>query len=911
MADEQSILINIVFDPYSVVALDTDGHKVSNAVEYTAARRLVERLKAGDDSISLPLTIVVRQKSLLYGFQDVLGWPAHLVDYRDVSPRPSIQRILRGPLSEDITDERLLAWGIRCPSDLPAVDAEAYERDEQWLIDCALEKVTDCKVWLRAKMLGDQDWMIDWLDFLLTGEVERLHADDYLVQAAEERVREWARAHSDGIPGELVELLLEHMSSGTGGQAATQLVVRFLLQEYEAGHVKFLVTNLPGDLVGPWIRETLSAKSRAVVERLTGRLYAAGRLSRVVEEIDRLVQRELDELNTEDDLDQYIRGMNGFFPSEYLSVVRRFCDSLVADYGSQEFNPEDYYTYWSLVAEKFDLLLGEEEIATENYEEWMQDLLDLARKLHRLRLLEPSAVDEWWRTCTSMMRCEHLLYRLERDCPPALADDVEYLEDEFVRLNKVLNNDYGEWLLDKFPAFLDNPSEARMITQAVELAGDVGEVAETIILLVVDGLRWDWWECLARHLAENGYQIDSDDPVGLAMLPTVTNVSRRAALGRFPLLQLIDFWDDIYDVEVDPDSEALLAARVLGYADQLREIESMPNRRIRNLPHRYVYVNGTTDDVKEALDLPARHYVVVYTSIDRAAHHESEEEVLHETVSTRLRLLAEALGDGIRQNAHLNLTDTRLIVTADHGCAYTRWSEQKSLPTALKSYTEPDPYIERHGRVGRVVVTKDIEDTEAVKQRVKAFYRDRKDEWHVIWGEQAREYGLPREDKKGRQIIAWLSPRNMGYLRRGNGLYVHGGFSFYETFVPLATLQYSEERRLTLPTMLLSGSKNLRKEEPSTILISIGNDNDSELKGTLSIPELRVREFEIEPVPAGDTVLTEVPVNPRQSGEVELSVILRYRIGLSEEMECKKRHLADIAMSRREQMELETKRDLF
>jgi hypothetical protein len=911
MADERGILINVVFDPYSVVVIGTDKHKVSNAAEYSAARLLIERLKAGDDSVSLPLTIVVRRHSLLYGFQDILAWPTHLVNYRDTSPRPSIQTVLRDPLSEDITNERLLAWGIHSVSDLPADDTEIYERDEEWLIDCALEKVTDCKVWFRTNMLHDENWLVDWFDFLLTEEIKRLCADDYLMQVVGKRVKKWAQAHPDGAPGELVELLLKHMSRGTGRQAAMQLVARFLLQYYGPGHVKFLVTNLSADLVVTWIKQRLSMKSKVLMEQLTDRLYIDGRLNTLVQEIDKLVRGEIDELNPKDDLDQYIDRMSGFFPSEYQSVVRRFCNSLVDDYDTGGFDPKTYYTSTSLIAEKFDLFLAQEAIRTEDYQEWMYDLLNLARTLHRLRSVKPTTMDKWWRACTSMMQCEHLLYRLQRDCPQALADGVNYLKGEFVRLNKALNNDYGDWLLNKFPEYLEDPSQARMITQTAQLATEAAEVPETVILLVVDGLRWDWWQCLARHLAESGYQIDSDDSVGLAMLPTVTNVSRRSALGRFPLLQLIDFWDDVYEVDVSPDEEALLAARVLGYADQLREIKPMANKRIRHLPGQYVYVNGTTDDIKEALSLPARHYVVIYTSIDRAAHHESEDEVLRETIPTSLRLLAETLADGISQNPHLDSSKLRLIVTADHGCAYTGWSEQKSLPTALKSYTEPDPYVERHGRVGRVVVSKDMEDIETVKQQVKTFYRDHKTDWHVIWGEQASDYGLPRQDKKGRHIIAWLSPRNMDYLRRGNGLYVHGGFSLYETIVPLTTLRYSEEKRLIVPTILLTGLDELRKEQASTILVSIGNDNDGELTGILSIPELRVWEFEIEPVPAGGIVPTEVPVNPRQSGEVALSVVLHYRVGSSEEMECKKRYLADIAMSRREQMELETKRELF
>ena len=907
MTDGQRVLIKIVFDPHSVVVPDADSHGVSNAAEYSATRRLIERLKAGDDSVSLPLTIVVQKKSLLCGFEDILAWPATLVNYRDASLRPSLQKLLGAPLSEDITDERLLAWGIRSISNLPTEDVESHQLNEEWLIDYVLEQVTSCKVWTRASMLGNENWMIDWFDFLLTGNTERLCSDDYLMQVIENKIEQWLEAHLDGVPDDLVELLFEAMSRGSGGQVARQLIARSLVRQYGTGHAKWLVTNLPSGLVGVWIKKKLSVEAKSVMDQLTAQLYADGRLNTLVQELDKLIGQEMDELNPKADVDQYINGMSGFFPSEYQSGVRRFCNSLVDDYKADEFDPKAYHASLSLIAEKFSPLLDNKAILAKDHQAWMGNLLTLARSLHNLRIATPTTIDQWWRTCTSLMQCEHLLYRLRIGCSPDLTDAITCLEDEFARLNNDLNNDYGDWLLSKFPEYLGDPSQARLITQTTWLATDA---PEAVIILVVDGLRWDWWQCLARHLADRGYhQIESSDAMGLALLPTVTNVSRRAVLGRFPLSQLIEFVDDVYGVDVDPDEEALLAARVLGYADQLRHVKSMPNKKIKHLPNQYIYVNGATEDIREALRLPARHYVVIYTGIDRAAHNENEEQVLQETISTRLRLLAELLADEIDRNRHLDPTALRLIVTADHGCAHTRWSEQKSLPVALKAYTEPDPQIERHGRVAQVVVAGESEEVETVKQQVKVFYEENKDKWYAIWGEDAAKYGLPERDKRGRQVIAWLSPRNMDYLRRGNGLYVHGGFSLYETIVPLAVLRYSRERRFIIPTVIFSGLDKLRKEKPSTILVNIGNDNDRELTGALSIPELRVEEFEIEPVPPSGTVPTEVPVNPTLSGEVALSVTLRYRVGLSEEIEWKKQYTVDIAMSRRELIELETKRE--
>jgi hypothetical protein len=899
-------LIRVIYDPYSITEAESGSFVVGTASEFSHARKMIEDIKAGQPSVTLPWSLIVRRESLLSGFQDILVWDRSLVIFQDASPRAVVESALGFSLPTDITNEHLISWGIRSEKDLP-LDVST-DKDIQWLLDVALENVSGSSIWSQSAMTS-AEWLADWFRYLLAGETERLCSDSYLMEVIENRVKQWLEICLDRVPDDLVELLLEAMSRGSGGQAARQLVARSLLQKYGTGHTKWLVTNLPGDLVGVWIKKKLSAGAKSAVDQLAAQLYADRWLNALVQELDKLVWQEMDELNPKDDVDEYINGMNGFLPSEYQSVVRRFCNSLVDDYEADEFDPKAYYASLNLIAEKFGPLLDNKAILAEDHQTWIGDLLILARTLHNLRSTIPATLDQWWRTCTSMMQCEYLLYRLRRDSPPDLADVIARLEDEFARLNKDLNNDYGDWLLSKFPEYLGDPSQARLITQTAWLATDV---SETVILLIVDGLRWDWWQCLARHLAEWGYQIESGDSMGLAMLPTVTSVSRRAALGRFSLSQLVDFVDDVYGVDIDPDEEALLAARVLGYAARLRHVKSMPNKKIKYLPDQYVYVNGTIGDIQQALRLPASHYVVIYSGIDRVAHHESEEEILRETISTRLHLLAKTLADEINRNHHLDINALKLIVTADHGCAHTRWSKQQSLPAALKAYTEPDPLIERHGRVARVVVAGEPEEVKTVKQQVRAFYEGNKDEWYVIWGEDATEYGLPERDKKGRQVIAWLSPRNMDYLRRGNGLYVHGGFSFYETIVPLAVLKYSKERKFIVPTVLFtSGLDTLRKEKPSTILITIGNDNDQELTGILSIPELRVKEFEIEPVPPGDTVPTEVPVNPALSGEVPLSVTLRYRIGLSEEMEWRKQYTVDIGISRREQMELETKRELF
>lgn len=897
-------VICVIDDPYATIQPEGAGLVVETAAEFSQARQVIEAIKQGQLPTQLPWQVVVQREVYLAGFQDLLAWDRSLVIFQNVSPRAVVETALGTKLPADITNERLLSWGIRSESDVPPhLD---LDQGLEQILDKALENVSESSIWSQSAMAQAQ-WLNDWFCHLLTGDTKRICSDAYLVQVARKRMDHWLAAQSDHSRSELAELLFEAMSKGNGGQAARQLAARSLLRNYEAAHIRLLVMNLPTD-VGGWIKHKLSAEAKSALHHSTEQLYASGWLDPLVRDLDTLVSHEMEELNPESDLDKQIEGMSGFLPSEYRTAVYRLSTSLVRGFGSLPFDLKSYRASLDLIASKFAPLLANKTIATEDYQAWLRDLLDLARALDGLRKVQPTGLDQWWQACTALMRCEGLLHVLRKTCPRSLAEILDQFEKAFAERSGALNDEYADWLLVQFPQFLEQPDRVRLITQATWLAY---EASGQVILLIVDGLRWDWWRRLAERLAERGYQVEPDGSMGLAMLPTVTHISRRAAVGRFPLSELVNFVDDVYGIDVDPDEEARLAARVLGYADDLYHIKPLENKRIRYLSKKYVYVNGTIEDMQQALRLPAQTYVIVYPSIDKAAHTESEEDILQDAITRRLTQLADALVGEVERNHHFDLNNLRLIVTADHGCAHTRWSRQQPLPPAFKTGLESPPQIERHGRVAQLVVPQGSQEAETIQAQVRRFCQENAGEWHVIWGEDAAKYGLPAHDKKGNHVIAWFSPRHMNYLAKGSGLYVHGGFSLYETLVPLALLRYSKGRKFVPPAVTLVGLDKLRKETPTTVLISVSNYNRQELTGSLSISTLQVEGVEIEAVPPNETVSTAVEVTPTKSGEVVLSITLRYRVGLSEEMKWTKQVTVDVGMSRREQMQLETKRELF
>jgi hypothetical protein len=292
-------LIKVIYDPYSITEAESGSFVVSTALEFSHARKIIEDVKAGQPSVTLPWSLVVRRESLLSGFQDILIWDRSLVTFQDVSPRVVIESALGLSLPTDITCERLISWGIHSEKDLPPDIGTA--RDVQWLLDVALENVSESPIWSQSAMTSPE-WLTDWFCYLLTGETERLCSDDYLMQVVENQIEQWLEAHFDEVPDDLIELLFEAMSRGSGGQAARQFIARSLVRQYGTGNTKWLVTNLPSDLVGVWIKKKLSVEAKSVVDQLTRQLYADSWLNTLVQELDKLVGQEMDELNTKTDV---------------------------------------------------------------------------------------------------------------------------------------------------------------------------------------------------------------------------------------------------------------------------------------------------------------------------------------------------------------------------------------------------------------------------------------------------------------------------------------------------------------------------------------------------------------------------------------------------------------------------------
>lgn len=915
MSDGQGVLVQIVFDPYSVIALGPDKHGVGDTGQYSTARRLVERLKAGDERISIPLTIVVRKRSLLLGFEDILSWPTNLVDYQDASPRASLQKLLGIPLSEDITSERLVGWGIRSASDLPVADVRPGEVSEEWLIDQILKRVTKSNVWSSSTMSGHQDWMTQWFGFLLTQEMEWFQQDSVLRKRVLRRIQRWREQSATDEERRLGDLLCQAMLEGMAGQLAHQVAARALLQSYGRGDRKLIVTNLNGALVGPWIpRNKLTAGARKLIERIVLTLYEAGQLDELIHALDPVIRQHLLEWDGEASIAQLIQQVSGYIPAEYYFVVERFCDAVVTQHPSGEIDVTRFHASLREIEERFRRLLARAEFV-EDRQGWLGRLLELAALLRELVTISANSFSDWLELLRLLLHGERIVQELQKVRTSAEERALAHLSQQFDDSCRELNDAYSIWLVESFRDCLraDVREGTPMVTQVTRLGRDLGK-AERAIILVVDGLRWDWWEHLAEQFAARGYHVSSDIQAGLAMLPTTTGISRRAALGGFPLNELVNFVDDIYGVEIAPEEEAKLAARALGYAGDVDTIRTHEkNQRIRYLKDRYVCVNGDSVDFRQALELPARHYVLVSTAIDTIIHSQSEQALVERNVRAQLDRVCTQILDEVDRAEHIDKHALKIIVTADHGCVNARYGKQVSLPAALSKYVEDSMSLERHGRVALLCAAPSDQGVPEMRKQLENFYSDNAEDWHVIWGQDAEDWGLPSIDKRGDYVLCWLLPRRLDYLARGRGAYVHGGFSLFETIVPMAQLRHGKERPVVAPRLFFAGGlDSLQKGRETTVRLLITNDNDVPLTDQrLTLPELAVSNLPLPDVRPKDSASMSITGTPTVSGRSRLHIDIRYRVGLSRIRHLEVVREVEIQMSHEERMRMETQRDLF
>ena len=898
------VLVKLYFDQYA--GLEDVGDEaivVTDAQSYAAARQAIEKVKAGEKPA--PLTIIVRSRHFFTGFHDLLLL-GDLVQITRIAPRDAIARASHIRVPSNLTDRDLITIGVESYDDLLAVAGPQGIRDRTSLDDALLTKAFDSQVFQISGVSDFENWFRNLVTFLYSEEtaVKAGWTVGYMRRLVEERTRAvLERFRKRGLLPFVADIL-RRSADGEVQAYLDQLAVRYWLSSYPRLARKAVIDNMT-DQVGQW----QDVKSEATVlealapwcEALYGQIE-----NPLIERLEQVLTLLLDEdgLIEDEDLGRYIQRTSGRFVAEYNAAQARLGKLLLEQYsvGAMRGQRAAFSACSAQLDSHFRPLFERTADGAEKAS-WVDPLLELSDVMSHMDEAEPSRWADWFATYELLIKAKHLEREVRDTMPSAHTGQMGDLGASFSTLDERLNSEFADWLLGEYPKLVTSTiDQPPLVMNAARLALDSVAKGDKVILLVLDGLDWELWRHLRGALGKQGFVVQGNE-AGLAMLPTITEFSRRAVFGGMPPRSLASFVDDIYGTDIPPWEEARTLARALGYLGRVDQLKALPtNKRILYLEDELVYVNGGEKDFRQALKLDAKCYAFVYTEIDSHIHvSKMEESKLKATATQWLSDLVGEIAQGIQQNSSLrDEVNLKVMVTSDHGFVDVSEQSQIKFDSSLRGFLD----LERHGRLA-IARTKGEQDTTLALQAVKKFYNECSTAWHVIWREQSEQFGLPESSSSEGKVIAWLMPRLLQYVRRGRGNYVHGGLSMYEAIVPVAVLTKGA-LEIEAPVVTLTG--RLASEEEGVLSIAILNKNDRPLQDlVIDIPELSLRGLQARNIGPGEVGKLVVSVIPSKSGDIPVKVMLAGEIG-GVQKHFEETRILTVQPGRRERMRLSTRR---
>ena len=896
------VLVKLYFDQYA--GLKDVGHEaivVTDAQSYAAARQTVEKMKAGERPA--PLTIIVRSRYFLTGFHD-LDLLGDLVQVKHIAPRNAIARAFHIQVPSGLTDQDLLALGIENDADLLAVAGPQGVHDQTSFDNALLMRAFDSQVFQVSDISDFESWFRDMVAFLHSEETATKAGwtVEYVRCLAEERTRATLERFEKKNLLPFVTDVLRRSADSEAQVYLNQLAVRYWLSNYPKLARKAVIDNMAAQ-VGQW--QDVKGEV-AVLDALAPwceALYGQAE-NQLLEWLEQVLTLLLDEdgLIESEDPSRYIQQTSGRFAAEYSAVQARLGELLLEQckVGATREQRTMFSTYSAQLDSHFMPLFERIGHRAEKTR-WVDALLEFSDVMSHLDKAELARWADWLATYELLIKAKHLKMELRETVPIRYAGQLADLSTLFSTLDERLNSEFGDWLLGEYPKLLTSTDQPSLVMNAARWALDSVARGDKVILLVLDGLDWELWRHLRLVLVKQGFVVQGGE-AGLAMLPTITEFSRRSIFGGMSPHSLGSFVDDIYGTDIPPREEARILARALGYLGRVDQLKALPtNKRIQYLKGELVYVNGGEKDFRQALGLDAKCYACVYAEIDSHIHNSKlEEPKLKATVQQWLSDLVGVITQGVRRNPLLrDEINLKIIVTSDHGFLDISEQSQAKLEKSLRVFLD----LERHGRLA-IVRTKE-EDTTPALQAIREFHSRHSAAWHVIWREQSEQFGLPESSPSEGEVVAWLMPRLLQYVRRGRGNYVHGGLSMYETIVPVAVLS---KGRLELEAPVVTLTGRLASEEESTLSIAILNKNDMPLQNlTIDIPEVGLKRLQVGDIGPRGVGNLAVSVIPPKSGDIPVQVILCGEVGGVRKRFEETRVLA-VQPGRRERMRLSTRR---
>jgi hypothetical protein len=333
---------------------------------------------------------------------------------------------------------------------------------------------------------------------------------------------------------------------------------------------------------------------------------------------------------------------------------------------------------------------------------------------------------------------------------------------------------YSDWLYAQYPSWLNDDRSPLLLRQYQDMYTLIENDDRVVVIwLIVDGMTW-WQGDLMREICErHGLQAQAQLP-GIAVLPSITSVSKRALVTGQPTIDL--------------------AQPTIAEAARVKLARS-------NIPAAVGYsLSAAIEALRE--DDKVRVAIVLFNLIDALAH-----QTATFTDNAGIRGYLEELASQL-SIAHKACAERgrrlHVLIGSDHGSTL--------LPKDAPSVPLPNKVLEIDD-----VWEPELPGQEAQKPGTRAAATELE---HIPSFDQQVWYALDRD--RFQLDRHYLVVRGYGYIKRRPSAWTHGGLTPEETIVPL--LHLASERPQVHP-LEIEFRGTLRAGQAGTVTVVLRNLN--------------------------------------------------------------------------------------
>ncbi|NMB28218.1 MAG: PglZ domain-containing protein, partial [Tissierellia bacterium] len=369
---------------------------------------------------------------------------------------------------------------------------------------------------------------------------------------------------------------------------------------------------------------------------------------------------------------------------------------------------------------------------------------------------------------------------------------------------------------------------------------------EKTVLLVIDAMRWDIWEIAQNILEGHGYVQENKDDFLVAMIPTITSISRLSLFSGNKYKTIIDEkMNNVYEYD---------------YRDESKHLKRFFKGK------KVGFTIGGKEKFNRLMDKDLDIYAFIYSESDAVLHGLTDinKDIIY-------YILKEQIDNIIKEVENRFDDKFNIVVTTDHGTIDIKNSKGIYLENTVTSYLKNYSInYSNHGKYIRIFSMDSI-DKENYDE-IHSYFKDL-DYFHIITIEDMTKYYLPKKEKDEYNLFYLICKYKYHIGSTTRSTNTHGGFSMNETLIPFAVFQKELENIKELDIVIIS---NLVYKTNSKLTIKVINPNDFNIRNiNLSIKPF-INKYKIDFIKRESSIEFEINIIPEVHGTVDLNTTIDY-----------------------------------